>query len=165
MRIPLSLTVNGMEHQLLVKPNHTLVDVLREDLGLLGTKKGCGAGKCGSCTVLLDGSPVNSCLLLALQAQGKKILTIEGLAEKKPHPLQKAFVEHGAVQCGYCTPGMIMSAHALLENNSDPDQAEIKGAIAGNLCRCTGYNKIVEAIGACAGARSEQQGRAEEDPA
>ncbi|MBW1711846.1 MAG: (2Fe-2S)-binding protein [Deltaproteobacteria bacterium] len=150
MKIPLSMTVNGQEYDLEVKPNRTLIDVLRDDLGLMGTKKGCGSGKCGSCTVLLDGRPVNSCLVLAPQAQGKQILTIEGLATDQPHPLQTAFVEHGAVQCGFCTPGMIISAKALLEANPAPSEDEIKAAISGNLCRCTGYNKIVEAIQACA---------------
>lgn len=157
MKLLLSFTVNDQAYQLEVKPNRTLVDVLREDLGLMGTKKGCGAGKCGSCTVLLDGRPVNSCLLLALQAQGKKILTIEGLGQKEPHPLQRAFVEHGAVQCGYCSPGMIMTAQALLAENSGPEVSEIKKAIAGNLCRCTGYNKIVEAILATATATGDEQ--------
>jgi carbon-monoxide dehydrogenase small subunit len=149
MKVAIELTVNGEKCFLEVKPNQTLVDVLREDLGLTGTKKGCGEGKCGSCTVLMNGRPVNSCLVLAPQAEGADIVTIEGLAEQEPHPLQKAFAEKGAVQCGYCTPGMILTAKALLDVNPNPGEDEIKEAIAGNLCRCTGYNKIVEAIMAC----------------
>lgn len=149
MKIPITMVVNGEDLSLEVAPNRTLVDVLREDLGLTGTKKGCGAGKCGSCTVLMNGRPVNSCLILAVQAEGAQILTIEGLADKDPHPLQIAFAEKGAIQCGYCTPGMVLTAKALLDENPSPDGGEIKEAIAGNLCRCTGYNKIVEAVMAC----------------
>jgi carbon-monoxide dehydrogenase small subunit len=152
MKVAIELMVNGEKCFLEVKPNQTLVDVLREDLGLTGTKKGCGEGKCGSCTILMNGKPVNSCLVLAVQADGTEILTIEGVAGKEPHPLQKAFAERGAVQCGYCTPGMILTAKALLDTNPNPGEDEIKEAIAGNLCRCTGYNKIVEAIMACASA-------------
>jgi carbon-monoxide dehydrogenase small subunit len=152
MKVAIELTVNGEKCFLEVKANQTLVDVLREDLGMTGTKKGCGEGKCGSCTVLMNGRPVNSCLVLAPQAEGADIVTIEGLAEQEPHPLQKAFAEKGAVQCGYCTPGMILTAKALLDVNPNPGEDEIKEAIAGNLCRCTGYNKIVEAITACASA-------------
>jgi carbon-monoxide dehydrogenase small subunit len=150
MRVPLRFTVNGEYYELEIKANRTLVDVLREDLGLTGTKKGCGSGKCGSCTVLLEGDPVNACLILAPQVNGKAILTIEGLADREPHPLQVAFAERGAIQCGYCTPGMILTAKALLDRNPRPDDLEIKAAISGNLCRCTGYSKIVEAIKACA---------------
>jgi carbon-monoxide dehydrogenase small subunit len=149
MKIPIQFTINGETIDLEVKPNRTLVDVLREDLGLTGTKKGCGEGKCGSCTVLMDGRPVNACLLLAPQADGTMILTIEGLAAQEPDPLQKAFVEKGAVQCGFCTPGMILTAKALLDRKTDPRDQEIKSAIAGNLCRCTGYHKIVEAVRSC----------------
>jgi carbon-monoxide dehydrogenase small subunit len=149
MRVPINISVNGEEYQLEVKPNRVLLDVLREDLGLTGTKKGCGLGKCGACTVLLDGRPIHSCLLLAVQADRKQITTIEGIASEEPHPLQSAFVEKGAVQCGFCTPGMINAAKALLDNNPNPDEAEIKLAIAGNLCRCTGYNQIVSAIQSC----------------
>jgi carbon-monoxide dehydrogenase small subunit len=152
MKVAIELTVNGEKCFLEVKSNQTLVDVLREDLGMTGTKKGCGEGKCGSCTVLIDGRPVNSCLVLAPQADGADIVTIEGLAQQEPHPLQKAFAEKGAVQCGYCTPGMILTAKALLDINPNAREDEIKEAIAGNLCRCTGYNKIVEAITACASA-------------
>ncbi len=144
------MTVNNEEYRLEVEPNRILVDVLREDLGLTGTKKGCGEGKCGSCTVLMDGLPVNSCMVLAVQADGKSILTIEGLtAEGEPHPLQKAFADKGAVQWGYCTPGIILTSKALLDGNPAPSEDEIRSAIAGNLCRCTGYSKIVEAIASC----------------
>jgi carbon-monoxide dehydrogenase small subunit len=149
VKMPIRMTVNGEAHSLDVSPNRTLVDVLREDLGLTGTKKGCGAGKCGACTVLMDGKPVNSCLILVMQAEGADIQTIEGLAGKEPHALQVAFAEKGAIQCGYCTPGMLLTAKALLDANPHPSEDEIKEAIAGNLCRCTGYNKIVEAIMAC----------------
>jgi carbon-monoxide dehydrogenase small subunit len=150
MRIPINLTVNKEAHQLAVKPNHVLTDILRDELGLTGTKKGCGQGKCGACTVLLDGRPVHACLILAPQVDGKEITTIEGIAGEEPHPLQSAFVENGAVQCGFCTPGMIITSKALLDTNPDPGEAEIKSAIAGNLCRCTGYIKIVEAVQSCA---------------
>ncbi len=150
MKVPLTFKVNDQEYSLEIKPNRTLVDVLREDLGLTGTKKGCGSGKCGSCTVLLNRQPVNACLILAPQINGKEIHTIEGLAMVEPHPLQMAFIEKGAIQCGYCTPGMILTAKALLDRNPRPNEKEIKAALSGNLCRCTGYNKIVEAIRACA---------------
>jgi carbon-monoxide dehydrogenase small subunit len=155
MRVPINFTVNGEEFHLEVKPNRVLLDVLREDLGLTGTKKGCGMGKCGACTVLLDGRPVHSCLLLAAQADRRRITTIEGIAGEAPHPLQAAFVEKGAVQCGFCTPGMINAAKALLDDNPDPDEAAIKSAIAGNLCRCTGYNQIVAAIQSCTRSKSD----------
>jgi carbon-monoxide dehydrogenase small subunit len=146
MKISLELTVNGEKRSLDVKPNRTLLDVLREDLGLTGAKKGCGEGKCGSCTVLMNGRPVNSCLMLAPQAEGADIVTIEGLGDKEPHPLQAAFAEKGAVQCGFCTPGVILTAKALLDINPKPQEREVREAIAGNLCRCTGYSKIVEAV-------------------
>jgi len=154
------ITVNGEEHRLEVKPNETLLDVLRVHLGLTGTKKGCGMGKCGACTVLLDNRPVHSCLILAPQAHGTEVVTIEGVADPGPHPLQQAFVERGAIQCGFCTPGMVLTAKALLDRNPDPTPREIKEAIAGNLCRCTGYNKIVEAIRSC-GARGHASAEAE----
>lgn len=150
MKIPIEITVNGEKRFIEVKPNRTLLDVLREDLGLTGAKKGCGEGKCGSCTVLMDGRPVDSCLILAPQADGAEILTIEGLTGIEPHPLQRAFVEKGAVQCGFCTPGMILTAKALLDLHPGPQEDEIREAVAGNLCRCTGYIKIVEAVKACA---------------
>jgi len=147
MKINLKLAVNGKSHELDIYPNKTLIDVLREDLGLIGVKMACNEGACGACTVILDGKAVNSCLLLAMDAQGKEILTIEGLASgDELHPLQEAFMRHGAVQCGYCTPGMILSAAALLEENDDPSEGDVREAIAGNICRCTGYVKIVEAI-------------------
>ena len=157
MRVPININVNGEEYHLEVKPNRVLLDVLREDLGLTGTKKGCGLGKCGACTILLDGRPVHSCLLLAAHADRREITTIEGIATEEPHPLQVAFVEKGAVQCGFCTPGMINAAKALLDNNPDPDEAEIKSAIAGNLCRCTGYNQIISAIQSCTPSKSDRR--------
>lgn len=141
------LTVNGQDHELLAAPNRTLAQTLREDLELTGTKQGCEVGDCGSCTVLMDGEPVNSCLVLAVQASGKAITTIEGVAEgNQLHPVQDAMVEHGAVQCGFCTPGMVLSAVSLLDKVPDPGDGEIRQALSGNLCRCTGYQKIVEAV-------------------
>ena len=146
------LRVNGEEHELLIYPHRTLSEVLREELQLTGTKQSCNEGACGSCTVLLDGLPVRSCLLLAADVEGKEITTIEGLAEEgKLHPLQASFVEHYAIQCGFCTPGMILTAKALLEKNPHPTDKEIRDAISGNICRCTGYAKIVEAIKAVSG--------------
>jgi len=163
----LTMTLNGEEVTVQVKPSALLVEVLRDQLELTGTKVACGEGECGACTVLLDGRPVNSCLVPALKVQGREVMTVEGLAPPlsspptpvlspveglggkeggELHPLQKAFVEHGAVQCGYCTPGMLMSAKALLDHNPHPTEDEIRVAISGNLCRCTGYAKIVEAI-------------------
>ena len=141
------ITINGRPYDLAVPPNRTLADLLRYELGLTGTKKGCEVGDCGSCTVLLDGRPVNSCLVLAVQASGKSVTTIEGLeTDEGLHPLQQTFVDHGAIQCGFCTSGMILSGKHLLDRNPDADEAEIRTAISGNLCRCTGYQKIVEAI-------------------
>jgi len=141
------MTLNGEEVTIEVRPDALLVDVLRDQLELTGTKEACGEGECGACTVLLDGEPVTSCLVPALKAQGREVMTVEGLASGgELHPLQKAFIEHGAVQCGYCTPGMLMSAKALLDRNPHPTEGEIRQAISGNLCRCTGYVKIVEAI-------------------
>lgn len=143
----ITLTINGRQHTATAKANRTLLQLLRDDFGLSGTKDGCAEGECGACTVLMDGKPVNSCLVLAAQADGRSIVTIEGLGTRQqPHPLQKAFVEEGAVQCGYCTPGLIMSAYALLQNNAQPTEEDIRQAIAGNLCRCTGYSKIVAAV-------------------
>ncbi len=143
--------VNGERVQVSVKPQDLLVDVLRDRLGLIGTKKGCGTGECGACTVIMNGRLINACLLLALRAHGKEILTIEGLGTPEHlHPLQESFIEHGAVQCGFCAPGMLLSAKALLDSNPHPTEHEIRYAIAGNLCRCTGYGKIVQAIQAVA---------------
>lgn len=142
-----NLKVNGEEFQVLVKPTVTLLDVLRNNLRLTGTKKGCNSGECGACTVIMDGKAITSCLILALDASGRDIQTIEGVAKAgKLHPIQEAFVQHGAIQCGFCTPGMIMSAKSLLDEKSHPTENEIREAISGNFCRCTGYQKIVEAI-------------------
>ena len=147
MKTILNLTINGDDFEVLASPTDFLVDVIRDTVGLTGTKKGCGVGDCGACTVLIDGSPVLSCLTLALSCQGKRITTIEGLARNGTlHPVQQAFVEKGAIQCGYCTPGMILSSKALLDRNPHPTEEEIKVGIAGNLCRCTGYVKIIEAV-------------------
>jgi len=149
--ISIELKVNGEIYAVSIKPNETLLDVLRDKIGLTGTKKGCDTGQCGACTILLDGKPVPSCLLLAIDVKNREILTIEGVAENGSlHPLQEAFVNAGAVQCGYCTPGMILSAKALLDRNPHPGEKEIKEAISGNLCRCTGYVKIIQAISAAA---------------
>ena len=139
--------VNGREVSVETDAETRLLDVLREDLHLTGTKEGCGEGECGACTVLLDGLPVNSCLIPAPQVEGREVLTIEGLADgHRLHPLQAAFVEQGAVQCGFCTPGFVLSAYALLRSNSSPTDEEILTALEGNLCRCTGYGKIVSAV-------------------
>lgn len=143
----IKITVNGKKYEITVQPNQTLVKVLREALGLTGTKVGCEMGDCGTCTVIMDGKAVNACLVLAVQADGREILTIEGLARDEAlHPLQESFIMEGAIQCGFCTPGMIMSAQALLKENPDPDEAQIREGISGVLCRCTGYSKIVQAI-------------------
>jgi carbon-monoxide dehydrogenase small subunit len=156
-KIPVALRVNGAHHELLVAPERTLLEVLREDLGLTGAKEGCGVGACGTCTVLLDGQPVRSCLTLACEAQDAEILTIEGLAETWPdraegelHPVQEAFVEHHGIQCGFCSPGMILTAKALLDETPRPTEAEIRHALSGQVCRCTGYAKIVESVLAAA---------------
>ena len=151
MKRLIELKVNGELHDVVVEPRRTLLEVLREQLGLTGTKEGCDAGDCGACTVLLDGKPVPSCLVLAIDAQGKDILTIEGVANgPELHPIQKAFVDYGAMQCGFCSPGMIITAKALLERNPNPSESEVRKAISGNLCRCTGYVKIIDAIMAVA---------------
>lgn len=157
-RVELALTVNEEPVRLEVSSAATLLDVLRNELELTGAKYGCGEGECGACSVLLNGKVVNSCLVLALECEGAKVLTIEGLAANgKLHPIQKAFVDCGAIQCGFCTPGMIMATHALLEANPSPSQEDVKRALEGNLCRCTGYRKIIDAVlslargGACDG--------------
>jgi carbon-monoxide dehydrogenase small subunit len=143
----ITLTVNGEVYQISVKPNTILLDVLRDELDLTGTKRGCDTGDCGVCTVIMDGKTVNACLVLAMKADGRNIDTIEGIANgNKLDPIQEAFVEKGAVQCGFCTPGMVLSTKALLDKNPQPTKLEIKSGIAGNLCRCTGYTKIIEAI-------------------
>ena len=143
----LRVTINGEFYEVTIKPNTLLLDLLRRELKLTGTKTGCQTGSCGACTVILDGKAVRSCSILALQANGKEITTIEGLSEDgKLHPLQQAFIDHFAVQCGYCTPGMIMSSKAFLDESPDPAEEEVKEALRGNLCRCTGYVKIIEAI-------------------
>ena len=147
----IELTVNGQTYRLIVPPHRTLLEVIREELGLTGTKEGCGLGECGACTVLMDGQAVNSCLVLAAEADGSRITTIEGLADgDRLHPFQQAFVDHGGLQCGFCTPGMILAAKALLDKNPHPGEEEIKQGISGNLCRCTGYTKIIESIKAAA---------------
>ena len=147
MKQLIALKVNGESHEVAVEPRMTLLEVLRDMLGLTGTKNGCSLGNCGSCTVLLNGKPVASCLVLAVEAQGKEVMTIEGLAQNgELHPMQQAFIDHGALQCGFCTPGMILSAKALLDENPDPTEDEVKEAISGNLCRCTGYTDAVNAI-------------------
>ena len=153
MKSLIQLNINGQPVEAAVDPNRTLLQLLREDLGLTGTKHGCGLGDCGACTVILDGRPVNSCLVLAIQANGSEVLTIEGLAENgKLHPIQQAFVDKGAIQCGFCSPGMILSAKALLDANPKPSEHDIRMALSGNLCRCTGYQKIVDAVGEAAEA-------------
>ncbi len=156
--IEIRLTVNGKQISLSVPANKRLLDVLREDLGLTGTKEGCAIGECGACTVVMNGQAVHSCLVLAVQADGAEILTVEGLApEGELHPLQKSFLEHGAVQCGFCIPGMLMSSYALLQEKSHPDEREIKEAIAGNLCRCTGYKQIIQAVEATVNETTDNQ--------
>jgi len=148
----INLRVNGEVHTLLVAPHLTLLEVLREELHLTGAKESCGRGACGTCTVLLDGEPVRSCLLLAAEAEGRQVTTIEGLGRQGAlHPIQEAFVAHHAVQCGFCTPGMVLTAKALLDKTPDPTDEEIRLALSGNICRCTGYAKIVEAVKAASG--------------
>lgn len=154
----IELEINGRVYEVPVNPRDLLVDIIRNKVGLTGAKKGCGQGDCGACTVLIDGRPALSCITLAIACQGKKITTIEGLVAEDGtlHPIQQSFVDHGAVQCGFCTPGMILTAKALLDWNTRPGEEEIKRGIAGNICRCTGYKKIVEAIGAAAETISKE---------
>jgi aerobic carbon-monoxide dehydrogenase small subunit len=145
--VGVELSVNGNKYQLKIEPWRTLVEVLREKLGLMGTKKSCNEGECGACTVIMDGKAVTSCLVLALDAQGKDVITIEGLSKGETlDPIQESFLKHGGVQCGYCTSGMVMSAKALLDKNPDPTLDETRRAISGNLCRCTGYQHIIDSI-------------------
>lgn len=155
-----ALKVNGEVHEVTFKPHHTLLEVLREDMGLTGTKHGCELGECGTCTVLMDGEPQLSCLVLALECDGVDIQTVEGLADAKPHPLQTWFADLGAAQCGYCTPGFLMTAKSILEKDPAPTRECLKEELSGNLCRCTGYLKIYEAIeGAAAEMRGEGSAR------
>lgn len=152
MKQLIRLRVNGEVREAFTKVNRTLLEVLREDLGLTGTKRSCDTGECGACTVLINGRPVNSCLTLAVAHQNKDIVTIEGLSEGgRLHPLQQAFVDFGSIQCGFCTPGLILSAKALLDERPNPTEEDIRGAIAGNICRCTGYVKVIEAVKFVAG--------------
>jgi aerobic-type carbon monoxide dehydrogenase small subunit (CoxS/CutS family) len=147
MEMELNLTVNGQAHSLSIHPSEMLADTLRERLGLIGTKIGCREGECGACTILLDGEPVNACMLPALKAHNRSIITIEGIGTlEQPHPLQVVFAEEGAVQCGYCTPGVVVAAYALLQHKPDPDRDEILEALTGNLCRCASYQRVVKAI-------------------
>lgn len=147
VEMALKFILNGNPVETDVPPHWTLLRLLREKLGLTGTKEGCGIGECGACTVLMDGIPVNACLILAPKAEGKSVETVEGLGSQDSlHPLQQSFIDHGAVQCGFCTPGILMSARALLNGNTHPTKEEVKEAISGHLCRCTGYQQIIEAI-------------------
>jgi len=159
--VPVSLTVNGDPYDILIPPWRTLLEALRENLGLTGAKRCCQEGQCGACTVLIDGKPINSCLYLAVEAQGKEILTIEGLARAggELHPIQRAFVEHGAIQCGFCTPGLILAAKALLDKNPNPTEGDVRQATVGHLCRCTGYFQVTEAILAAAREMAGQEVR------
>lgn len=146
-KVEIKLQVNGETHLMEVEPRMTLLDFLRNELNLTGTKEGCGEGDCGACTVVVDGMAVNSCIMLAVEADGKDVLTIEGVADgDNLHPIQQSFIERGAIQCGFCTPGMILTAKTFLEENPSPTELEVRKAIAGNLCRCTGYDKIVKSI-------------------
>ena len=156
----LRFKLNGTWREVETRPDRILLDLLRDDLGLTGTKKGCGEGDCGACTVIMNGKAVVSCLVPALKADGAEILTVEGMAQAdRLHPLQQAFLEEGAVQCGYCSPGMLLSAKALLDENPEPKVEEIKMAISGNLCRCTGYSKIIRAIQTASERMVKKRGR------
>jgi carbon-monoxide dehydrogenase small subunit len=158
----ITVWVNGGQEYLDVPSNMTLLQMLREKLALTGTKNGCNAGECGACTVLVDGEPVNSCMMLAVEVDGRAVTTVEGLAhDEQLSPLQEAFVEHNAVQCGFCTPGVLISAHALLERNSHPTNEEVREALVGNLCRCTGYLRIVDAVQTAAIGMAGEKGGAQ----
>ena len=158
MKIKIEVTINGERHEIPIEPQKLLCELLREDLGLTGTKEACGMGECGACTVLLDGKSVNSCLVLAVDAHRKRVVTVEGLGDAQNlHPLQKSFMEKGGIQCGFCTPGMLMSAKALLDEIPNPSISEIREGISGNLCRCTGYQKIIEAIIDASGTIEDQK--------
>ena len=160
MKVRVALNVNGESREALAPSHKTLLEVLREDLGLTGTKHGCELGECGTCTVLVDGEPVLSCLALPVEAEGSRIVTVEGMAEGgRLHPLQEAFVELGAAQCGYCTPGILLTASALLAERPSPTRQEVKAALAGNLCRCTGYTKILDAVELAALRMGRQEAR------
>ena len=161
MKQVVTLNINDQDYEVIVSPTDLLVDVIRKKIGLTGTKKGCGQGDCGSCTVLIDGHPELSCIKLAVTAVGKKITTIEGIANPDGtlHPLQESFLDHGAVQCGFCTPGMILSSKALIDRNPTPTREEIKTALAGNACRCTGYVNILAAVEDYAKALAEKEGK------
>lgn len=159
-RIAISMQVNGTEHDLLCDPRQTLLELLRDQLGLMGTKEGCGNGNCGACTVLLEGRPVNSCLVLGIEVAGQQVTTVEGLADPgRLHPLQEAFIEQVGFQCGFCTPGFLMNARALLAENPDPTDEQIRHRLSGNLCRCTGYDKIIKAVKRAAAAAREEGAR------
>jgi aerobic-type carbon monoxide dehydrogenase small subunit (CoxS/CutS family) len=156
MKHIIELNINGSNYELLVSPNNTLLEVLRDKLGLMGAKRGCDLGACGACTVLINGEAYLSCILLAVDAAGKEIVTIEGLSSGELHPLQKAFMEEGALQCGFCTPGMILTAQAILQEEGSPTEETIKKKMAGNLCRCTGYKKVVEAVMTVQGQKGKE---------
>jgi len=159
-KVPVKLTVNGIEYNVEIEPRRTLLDVIRNDLHLTGTKEACNMGECGACTVILNGKAVYSCLVLAIECEGDSILTVEGIAQgDKPDPLQKAFIEHDAFQCGFCTPGQIMTARALLDANPNPTREEIRQAMAGNICRCGAYLRIIEAVEAAAREYSRRRSR------
>ncbi len=158
MKQAINLNVNGDTYELLIAPNQTLLEVLREKIGLMGTKRGCDLGACGACTVLVDGEAYLSCIMLAVDAVGKNITTIEGLGnEGELHPLQQAFIDHGALQCGFCTPGIILTAKAILDEDASPTEQSLKKKLAGNLCRCTGYKKVLDAVVDVAGLSSKER--------
>lgn len=157
MKKRISFILNGQQHTVAVDTRELLIDFLRETLHLTGTKVGCGIGECGACTVLLDGEPVNSCLVLAASVDGGSVVTVEGFKGEEAEVLQRAFIEEGAVQCGYCTPGMLLSAKAVLDRNKRPSETEVRQAVSGNLCRCTGYERIVRAVIRAAGDMEERE--------